>query len=171
MCSTIVVCADARAHLLHVLTRHFSSEDGPPRLVESLGRRVRFWLALAPAPGEIALAIERVSVVFYTFPDFVGVQLVRTWCSGWPTTRRFGEGLAGCRFGCFAVGGDDVRHYLCCPAAADAVRLLPNLQAPVWEQSGDPLLAFGFSLISEFMFCKSALWLYMYIYICMYSPR
>lgn len=39
----------------------------------------------------------------------------------WPTSRRFGEEPQGCRWGCNAVGGDDLRHYLGCLAMWDAI--------------------------------------------------
>ena len=48
---------------------------------------------------------------------FVLGSVVRIVCNAHPTSRRFGgaTGHTCCKFGCYAVGGDDIRHYPFCP--------------------------------------------------------
>ena len=46
-----------------------------------------------------------------------------TVCNAWPTSRRHGHNSASrCRLGCFAVAGDDLRHYPFCPVVEGFVR-------------------------------------------------
>lgn len=71
---------------------------------EALGRRARYWLHRDVPEVEHEVAVARARTVFSTFPDNVGVQLLRVWRSPWPT-KRFGDGMDSCRWGCCAVGG------------------------------------------------------------------
>lgn len=45
--------------------------------------------------SELELAMLRPRLIFQTFPDFLGLQVVHAWCTPWPTTRRFGEEPGG----------------------------------------------------------------------------
>lgn len=111
-----------------VLAAHFAQAEAGGRMRAALARRARH----CDVPtGELVLAVVRARVVFSTLPDFVGVQLTRIWCSTWPTTKRFGEAADSCRWGCFVVGGDELAHYLACPAMLEALRATPALRPPM----------------------------------------
>lgn len=72
------------------------------------------------------------------------MQLLGALCNAWPTTLRFGEGPRGCRWGCFAVGGDDLRRYLPCPVMLAATIASRHLRPPAWGAIGDMWVAFNF---------------------------
>ena len=50
-------------------------------------------------------------------------SLLRLWCNGLPTTRRFRNAVSidSCPFGCGAIGGDDIRHFAACPLVFAAI--------------------------------------------------
>lgn len=78
-----------------------------PRLRTTLGRE--------PFRGGIELNWSRARANFYSVPTIVGLAVLRVVGNAWPTTRRIGGMPCGCALGCTAVGGDDIRHQLCCP--------------------------------------------------------
>ena len=51
----------------------------------------------------------------------------------WPTSRRYGHSDAThCRLGCFAVAGDDLRHYPFCPVVEGFIRSEGDLDVCLW---------------------------------------
>eukprot|EP00959_Pyramimonas_sp_CCMP1952_P276105 5771336-Pyramimonas_sp.AAC.1 len=75
----------------------------------------------------------------------VASSVLKTLCNAWATSRRFRAGRAGCRFGCYAVGGDDILHYFACPNLVPRVReCLPRLP-PCWGT--DPISSFVLALV------------------------
>ena len=54
---------------------------------------------------------------------FVLTAVTKTVCNAWPTSRRYGHNnVSHCRLGCFAVAGDDLRHYPFCPVVEGFIR-------------------------------------------------
>eukprot|EP00959_Pyramimonas_sp_CCMP1952_P361484 7570415-Pyramimonas_sp.AAC.1 len=51
-------------------------------------------------------------------PSSMLVAVTKRICNSWNTTRRYRQGVQGCRFGCYAFGGDCQLHYCSCPIAA-----------------------------------------------------
>lgn len=70
-------------------------------------------------------------------PFVVAFTSLKVICSGMPPSRRFGAGADVCRFGCQAMGGDDVRHYLFCPSLAAGFAHRSTLRRPGWLAGGD----------------------------------
>ena len=63
------------------------------------------------------------SVSKYVKP-FVLTAVFKTVCNAWPTSRRHGHNIAShCRLGCFAVAGDDLRHYPFCPVVEGSLEV------------------------------------------------
>ena len=64
---------------------------------------------------------------------FVLTAVTKTVCNAWPTSRRYGHNIAShCRLGCFAVAGDDLRHYPFCPVVEGFVRNEGDLDVCLW---------------------------------------
>ena len=58
---------------------------------------------------------------------------IKTVCNAWPTSRRYGHNIAShCRLGCFAVAGDDLRHYPFCPVVEGYIRSEGDLDVCLW---------------------------------------
>lgn len=66
----------------------------------------------------------------------------------WPASRRMGTRAVWCRFGCMAIGGDDIRHYLCCPVVCPYTRGR-RAATPCWATTGGFRLALGISLATR----------------------
>lgn len=144
-----------------VLRTCFRDVIGWPRMCQTLGRRTRYWLRRDVPPGELRPALDRMRIIFEAFPDYIGLQVLRAWCNAWPTTRRFIGGPRRCRWGWFAVSGDDILHYLACPAMRNAVAQCRHLRAPVWGPTGDVRIAFNLLPLSVNDVLNGALWLYL----------
>eukprot|EP00959_Pyramimonas_sp_CCMP1952_P248092 5185971-Pyramimonas_sp.AAC.1 len=75
-------------------------------------------------------AFIRLHILGSKLPGFVATAVLKSLFNSWNTTRRYRCGAVGCRFGCQAVGGDDILRYMVCPIAIGAVRnsyrLLPD---------------------------------------------
>ena len=55
---------------------------------------------------------------------FVLTAVPKTVCNAWPTSRRYGHNIGShCRLGCFAVAGDDLRHYPFCPVVEGSLEV------------------------------------------------
>ena len=64
---------------------------------------------------------------------FVLTAVVKAVCNAWPTSRRYGHNIASrCRLGCFAVAGDDLRHYPFCPVVGGFIRKEGDLDVCLW---------------------------------------
>eukprot|EP00959_Pyramimonas_sp_CCMP1952_P141904 2970434-Pyramimonas_sp.AAC.1 len=103
-----------------------SRREVPP-IAHLLGPRIRyFW---PEAPWEVSDAAFRcIHFPVKRAGPFAAVSHIKTICNAWPTTRRFRQGTQSCRFGCKALFGDAVDHYLHCPAALSVLPVvLPNL--------------------------------------------
>ena len=75
-------------------------------------------------PGERARTfVCNMAAASVSVRPFVLGSMIRTICNAHPTSRRFGWlGGPWCRLGCYAVGGDDVRHYAFCPILLEFMR-------------------------------------------------
>lgn len=153
--------AEGSNDMANLLTHHRRTV-GLPRMCQTLGRRTRYWLRRDAPPRELQLALDRARLVFEPLPDLIGLQLVRAWCNAWPTTRRFIGGPRGCRWRCFAVGGDGLLHYLSCPAMLGALAQCRHLRPAVWARSGDVRLAFNLLPLVPREVLNGAVWLYLY---------
>ena len=59
--------------------------------------------------------------------------VLKTLCNAWPTSRRYGFNVSShCRLGCFAVAGDDLRHYPFCPVVEGFVKSEGSLDVCLW---------------------------------------
>ena len=59
--------------------------------------------------------------------------VLKTVCNAWPTFRRYGHNNAShCRLGCFAVAGDDLRHYPFCPVVEVFIRSEGDIDVCLW---------------------------------------
>ena len=64
---------------------------------------------------------------------FVLTAVIKTVCNAWPTSRRYGHNIAShCRLGCFAVAGDDLRHYPFCLVVEGFIRSERDLDVCLW---------------------------------------
>lgn len=63
------------------------------------------------------------------------VPVVRASCNAWPTMHSSGEGVERCRWGSYAVGGEDNRYYPSCPAMLGAIASTGDLRPPIWAQA------------------------------------
>ena len=70
----------------------------------------------------LTINLDFICVAKFVKP-FVFTAVIKTVCNAWPTSRRYGHNVAShCRLGCFAVAGDDLRHYPFCPVVAGFMR-------------------------------------------------
>lgn len=97
-------------------------------------RRLAHMLEHAPAPGELDLMLDRLRWLAQDVPPFVVLAFLRFVANSWPTPRRMTREPGTCLFGCHAVGGDDVRHYVSCPRLALIARQRRR-QPPVWRRA------------------------------------
>lgn len=66
-------------------------------------------------PGEVELFVTRLAWAFTDLPFFPAIAVIRLIGNAWCTTRRMSHEVSGYLFGCYAVGGVDLRHYIACP--------------------------------------------------------
>lgn len=104
----------------------------PPRRSRHLRSPVE--LLREPAPMDrhacAATMVRQARLGFDLLPDFVAFAWVRSATNSWATSRFVAHGAEGCRFGCFAVGGDCILHDASCQfsfAAAATLRPVPFL--------------------------------------------
>lgn len=95
--------------------RHMVESRGPELLRGWLRRRLTTMLERRLEHGEVNLCLARLLIALEAMPPLVSLALFRLIGNAWPTSRRVGGGVGACRFGCMAVGGDDIRHYMACP--------------------------------------------------------
>lgn len=126
------------------LFRYMVMQDVPTLLREWFRRRLATMLERQPDFGEVSLCVARVRIVLEAMRLFVGLAVLRLIGHAWPTSRRMDGGAGSCRFGCMAIGGDDVQHCLSCPrmcSFAAQGRAAP----PSWAFEGQLRLALGAS--------------------------
>jgi hypothetical protein len=104
---------------------------GPASLIATLTARIRYlfpyWLDV-----QMSLVISNIRLVAVRAPPFIASALVRSICNAWPTAVRFKNGSTHCRFGCQAVGGDDLRHYPFCPVVRSFMEGFPSFNDLLW---------------------------------------
>ena len=67
--------------------------------------------------------------------------VLKTWCNGWCTSRRFVEARKDCLYGCGCHQGDSLEHYLVCPLVAQCHALAaPTLPPPTTTSPPELLL-------------------------------
>ena len=81
--------------------------------------------------------ITNLNAVSAILPPFVMASVLRSVCNAWTTSRMFRDEHPHCRFGCQAVGGDDIRHYPYCPAFLQYVPGVSVLSDCLWAHSGE----------------------------------
>lgn len=126
--------------------------EGPSRLQEWVRRRLSTMLGGNSAPGGVRLCE---SVTF-----FIGLAKLRRIGNAWPTSRRMGGGAVSCRFGCMAVGGDDVRQYLRCPIVCACAQRY-RAATPCWAITGQLRLALGVLPTTRRQTLADAVWTYL----------
>ena len=77
--------------------------------------------------------VNNIKMIASHVQPFILSSVLKTICNSWPTSRRFMAGQPHCRFGCYAAGGDDVRHYPFCPVVIRFVTTVCNT-TPEWIQ-------------------------------------
>ena len=106
--------------------------DGGGELAGVLSKRIRH-LGFESS-GELArnLILNFRCVAGYVKP-FVLTAVLKTVCNAWPTSRRYGHNNdSRCRLGCYAVAGDDLRHYPFCPVVEGFIRNEGNIDVCLW---------------------------------------
>ena len=87
----------------------------------------------------VVTTIGRLRVVASGLPPFTIVAVIRLICNARCTTRRFGKPVAPCSL-CGCAEGDDIRHYVACPAFSYfSLSSAPRLGFP-WDGASPPLL-------------------------------
>jgi hypothetical protein len=86
------------------------------------------------ADVQASLVIANIRIVASKAPPFITSALVRSICNAWPTAIRFKNGPTHCRFGCQAVGGDDLRHYPFCPVVHSFMCSTSSYNDLIWVQ-------------------------------------
>lgn len=108
------------------LVRAPAARDVP----EIVSRGLRYFVprAVHDEPLSAGAIVSQSRAGFVALPEIVAFAFLGTLCIAWTTTRRMLHGAEGCRFGCMAVGGDDILHYMACTLllhAVGALRLWP----------------------------------------------
>ena len=106
--------------------------DGGGELAGVLSKRIRH-LGFESC-DELAqnLILNFRCVAEYVKP-FVLTAVLKTVCNAWPTSRRYGHNNAThCRLGCYAVAGDDLRHYPFCPVVEGFIRSEGSIDVCLW---------------------------------------
>lgn len=83
---------------------------------EVLRHRARRWATadeVEPISASFMAILRRNDV-----PEAVRYNVFRTSCNGWITSRRLAQTASPCKFGCGALDGDSVEHYLFCSRVA-----------------------------------------------------
>lgn len=119
-----------------LVRRHFAGSEGATRLRAWLRRRLGHLLEYSVVDGEIELVITRLEWAFRDLPFFLAFSVVRLIANSWCTTRGMTRCPSSCLYGCAAVGGDDLRHYLMRPRLADAARSQGRRPRP-WVPTGN----------------------------------
>eukprot|EP00972_Heterocapsa_arctica_P060307 8894821-Heterocapsa_arctica.AAC.1 len=65
--------------------------------------------------------IDNMKAIYAVLPPFILSSVVKNLCNSWTTCRRSRDGHPYCCLGCYAVGGDDGRHYAFCPIVIDFI--------------------------------------------------
>ena len=95
-----------------------------------LERRFLRWKvewAFLPSPQHLsARACEVAELHLPKLPPCVTSAVIKSWCNGWVTTRRFKEVDTGCVFGCQAAE-HSLEHYAVCNACTEAWTRMTNL--------------------------------------------
>ena len=82
-------------------------------LHDTIIRRLQYF-GISRARERAEVSIFNMALISSFVKPFFLANLTKTICNAHPTARRFPKGgsHSACRFGCFAVGGDCVLHYL-----------------------------------------------------------
>ena len=101
-------------------------------LVDVLARRIAH-LGFE-SPDELAQSlILNLNCISKFVKPFALTAVLKTVCNAWPTSRRYGHNNAShCRLGCFAVAGDDLRHYPWCPVVEGFIRSEGDFESCLW---------------------------------------
>lgn len=121
--------------LQKAIQRHLERSSAVRDLQGWYARRASHLWGYAPPDGQSRLFFARIRMLFRALPDFVFFARLRTLGNAWLTSRRMSRHVDVCKFGCYAVGGDCIRHYFLCPAVADAIRQ-SRARPPCWLQAG-----------------------------------
>lgn len=108
--------------LQHAAQRYLERGRAVGELQGWLRRRGGAIWGFDPVEGQLRLVFSRLRALFRVCPDFVVIATLRIIGNAWLTTRRMSRRPGGCVFGCMAVGGDCLRHYLGCPSVGRAIR-------------------------------------------------
>eukprot|EP00973_Karenia_brevis_P035144 4848936-Karenia_brevis.AAC.1 len=107
--------------------------------------RLQHWFEQEINDEHMQTVVYNLHMIGKRMPPLLFIAAIRTICNSWNTARRFQQ-TSKCRL-CSATAGDDIRHYLDCPAVhAHVLDKLPHLQLP-WCGANDPMK--GFLLIER----------------------
>eukprot|EP00959_Pyramimonas_sp_CCMP1952_P021308 449469-Pyramimonas_sp.AAC.1 len=105
--------------------------------------RLRYWNSQASMNQADRIRLQ-LNILASNPPDACTIAALEALVNAWPTSRRYRQGAQVCRFGCHAVGGDSVEHYVSCPIVRPVLtRCLPFIPAE-WGD-GDHLSALFFA--------------------------
>lgn len=121
------------AALQRRIVRFWADADDGRGLREWVRRRSGHLIREDLVDGEVDLAIRRMRWAFNDLQFFVAFASMRMLAF---TARRLSADMGTCLWGCAAVGGDDLRHYLACPLPARFSR--SNWRHPPQAACGRP---------------------------------
>lgn len=95
-----------------VIYSHFVAHTAQAVVPNVLAKRIRYFIAAPPGGSQppVVSSLAQARVRFHALPDYFAFAWLRTVCNSPAKTRRMAHGAEGCRFGCEAVGGDDMFH-------------------------------------------------------------
>eukprot|EP00959_Pyramimonas_sp_CCMP1952_P096279 2012957-Pyramimonas_sp.AAC.1 len=112
-------------------------------LVAKMHAPLRYWNSQA-SMDQAGRIILQLNILASKLPGSCAIATLKALVNAWPTSRRYRQGAQARRFGCHAVGGDSVEHYVSCPIIRPVLtRCLPFLPAE-WGD-GDHLSALFFA--------------------------
>lgn len=113
----------------------------------------------------LALVSDRLQWCFRDLPFVVALAQLRLLANALPTPRRMQSEISHCLYGCVAIRGDDISHYMRCPFLVRFIRG-PRHQKPVWLLSGDVAIGLGVFPTARAQVLCSCTWTYVAYRIC-----
>lgn len=119
------------------ISQHLQADGGLDRFCSIIARRASRLYGGPIAPGRMALIVDRLGVLFGRDGASVAIEAARIVVNVVATNRRFGQrGRRRFPFGCFAVGGDDLRRLCFCQIVAAVFDARRDWVRPGWLGGG-----------------------------------
>lgn len=141
------------------LVAHFVQSEADAHIRDWTRRRAGHLVERPVVDGEVGLILLRLRWSFSELPFFLAFAAARTLANGWCTSRRMSAEPRGCLWGCAAVGGDDLRHYLACPILARFAGH-GRRRPPPWSGTGNMRVALHMLPMNRSDVLLSVCWLY-----------